>query len=48
MKPLSERDENNLDFELTGILVFLVGMKPLSERDENLKARIFKAFLEHF
>ncbi len=36
MKPLSERDENNIGQCNAYGLAFYVGMKPLSERDENL------------
>jgi len=35
MKPLSERDENNIGQCNAYGLAFYVGMKPLSERDEN-------------
>jgi len=37
MKPLSERDENNLFKKLISTYSMSVGMKPLSERDENPK-----------
>ena len=35
MKPLSERDENNLFNLFKNFNNSTVGMKPLSERDEN-------------
>jgi len=35
MKPLSERDENDLPGIDTDLDLDFVGMKPLSERDEN-------------
>ncbi len=41
MKPLSERDENQLRFIETPKERFGVGMKPLSERDENHQRNSF-------
>jgi len=48
MKPLSERDENEIAPVKYIYTVFIVGMKPLSERDENAQVYLLDLEGYHF